>query len=56
MRIHKEGIIIILVFFLVISSFNLLIYWAVQNTWLQSLLIIASVAFLLDGGLVFPES
>ncbi len=28
MRIHKEGIIIILVFFLVISSFNLLIYWA----------------------------
>jgi phosphatidylserine decarboxylase len=46
MRIHKEGIIIILVFFLVISSFNLLIYWAVRNTWLQSLLIIASIGFL----------
>ena len=46
MRIHKEGIIIILVFFLVISSFNLLIYWAVRNTWLQSILIIASIAFL----------
>jgi phosphatidylserine decarboxylase len=47
MRIHKEGIIIILVFFLVISSFNLIIYWAVRNTWLQSILIIASIAFLL---------
>jgi phosphatidylserine decarboxylase len=47
MRIHKEGIIIILVFFLVISSFNLLIYWVIKNTWIQSLLIIASVAFLL---------
>jgi phosphatidylserine decarboxylase len=46
MRIHKEGIIIILVFFLVISSFNLIIYWAVRNTWLQSILIIASIAFL----------
>jgi phosphatidylserine decarboxylase len=47
MRIHKEGIIIILISFLVISSFNLLIYWVVRNTWLQSLLIIASVVFLL---------
>ena len=46
MRIHKEGIIIILVFFLVISSFNLIIYWAVRNTWLQSILIIASITFL----------
>ncbi len=47
MRIHKEGIIIILVFFLIISSFNLLIYWAVKNTWIQSILIIASVTLLL---------
>jgi phosphatidylserine decarboxylase len=47
MRIHKEGIIIILIFFLVISSFNLIIYWVVRNTWLQSVLIIASVVFLM---------
>lgn len=48
MRIHKEGIIIILIFFLAISSFNLILYWALKNnTWLQSIFIIASVAFLL---------
>jgi phosphatidylserine decarboxylase len=47
MRIHKEGIIIILIFFLVISSFNLIVYWAVKNAWIQSILIIASVVFLL---------
>lgn len=47
MRIHKEGIIIILIFFLVISSFNLIIYWAVRNSLLQSILIIASLVFLL---------
>jgi len=47
MRIHKEGIIIILVLFLVISSFNLIIYWAVRNSWMQSILVIASIVFLL---------
>lgn len=46
MRIHKEGIIMILVFFAAISSFNLIIYWVVRNPWLQSILIIASIAFL----------
>jgi phosphatidylserine decarboxylase len=47
MRIHKEGITIILIFFLIISSFNLIIYWALQKTWLQSILIIVSIVFLL---------
>jgi phosphatidylserine decarboxylase len=47
MRIHKEGIIIILVAFLIVSSLNLIIYWLVRNSLLQSLLVIASVIFLL---------
>ncbi len=47
MRIHKEGITIILIFFLIISSFNLIIYWALQKTWLQSILIIVSIVFLM---------
>lgn len=46
-KIHKEGIVIILIVFLLVTSLNLLIYWFIRNSWLQSLLIIASVVFLL---------
>jgi len=38
---------IIAVVFLLMTSLNLVIYWLIKNTWLQSLLIIASVVFFL---------
>ncbi len=47
MKIHKEGIMIILVAFFLVTSLNLLIYWLIHNTWLQSFLVIASVVFFL---------
>jgi len=47
MKIHKEGIVIILVVFVLITVLNLLIYRLVHNNWLQSVLIIASVVFLM---------
>lgn len=47
MKIHKEGIMIILVIFLLVTSLNMLIYWLIHNAWLQSALIIASVVFFL---------
>jgi phosphatidylserine decarboxylase len=47
MKIHKEGIMIILVAFFLVTSLNLLIYWLIHNTWLQSFMIIASVVFFL---------
>jgi phosphatidylserine decarboxylase len=46
-RIHKEGIMIILVVFLLVTSVNLLISWLVHNSWLQSVIVIISVGFLL---------
>ena len=47
MKIHKEGIMIILVAFFLVTSLNLLIYWLIHNTWLQSFMVIASVVFFL---------
>jgi phosphatidylserine decarboxylase len=47
MKIHKEGMMIILVVFLLVTSLNLLIYWLIHNAWLQSFLVIASVVFFL---------
>ena len=46
-RIHKEGIMIILVAFLLVTSLNLIINWMVHNPWLQSLIVIVSVIFLM---------
>ena len=46
-RIHKEGIMIILVAFLLVTSLNLIINWMVHNPWLQSLIVIVSVMFLM---------
>jgi phosphatidylserine decarboxylase len=46
-KVHKEGIVIILVIFFLVISLNLLIYWLIHNGWLQSLLTIASVVFLM---------
>jgi phosphatidylserine decarboxylase len=46
-KIHKEGIMIILIIFLFVGGFNFLIYWLIRNVWVQSLLIIASVVFLM---------
>jgi phosphatidylserine decarboxylase len=45
MRIHKEGIVIILIAFLLVSSLNFIIYWLIRNVWLQSLLVVASLVF-----------
>lgn len=47
MKIHKEGILIILIVFLFVGGINFLIYWLIRNTWVQSLLVIASVIFLM---------
>jgi len=47
MKIHKEGIMIILVAFFLVTSLNLLIYWLIHNTWLQSFMVIASVVLFL---------
>jgi phosphatidylserine decarboxylase len=46
-KIHKEGIMIILVAFLLVTSVNLVVNWIVQNPWLQSLIVIVSVVFLM---------
>ncbi len=46
MRIHKEGLVIILVAFLLVGSLNFIIYWLIKNMWIQSALMIASVVFL----------
>jgi len=48
MRIHKEGIIIIIVAFLLLAGMNLAISWIIRNSFVQSLFIIAAtVMFLL---------
>jgi phosphatidylserine decarboxylase len=46
-KIHKEGIMIILVAFLLVTSLNLVVNWMVHNPWLQSLIVIVSVVFLM---------
>jgi phosphatidylserine decarboxylase len=46
-KIHKEGIMIILVAFLLVTSLNLWINWLIQNPWIQSIMVIASVVFLM---------
>jgi len=45
MKIHKEGIIVILIVFFLVTSANLLISWLVHHTWIQSVLIIVSIIF-----------
>jgi len=47
MRIHKEGIVIILSALAIVASMNLLFFWLVKNSVLQSLLVIVSVVFFL---------
>lgn len=47
MRIHKEGIVIILGVLALVASLNLLFFWLVRNSLLQSFLVIASVVFFL---------
>jgi phosphatidylserine decarboxylase len=48
MRIHKEGITIIIISFLLLASLNVVIYWIIRNSVVQSLFIIAAtVMFLL---------
>jgi phosphatidylserine decarboxylase len=47
MRIHKEGLVIILVVLLIVASLDMVFYWIVKNPLIQSLLIIASVVFFL---------
>ncbi|HJZ41126.1 MAG TPA: phosphatidylserine decarboxylase family protein [Bacteroidales bacterium] len=47
MKIHREGIVIILFVLLLITSLNLVIYWFVNSTFIQSLLIIVSTVFFL---------
>lgn len=47
MRIHKEGIVIILSVLGIVASLNLLFFWFVRNSLLQSLLVIVSVVFFL---------
>jgi len=46
MRIHKEGILIIFIFFVAIAVFNLLIYKTVNHVFVQSFLVVASIVFL----------
>ena len=47
MRIHKEGIMILLVAFLLLTSLNLLFYWIVRNQLLQALLVVVTVVLFL---------
>lgn len=47
MRIHKEGIAILLIALLLITSFNLLIYWILKGSIWQSVLISLSAVFFL---------
>jgi phosphatidylserine decarboxylase len=47
MRIHKEGIVLILGMLIVVASLNLVFLWLVRNTLLQSVLVIVSVVILL---------
>jgi phosphatidylserine decarboxylase len=47
MRIHKEGIAVILVVLLLITTVNLLFYWLIRSPLLQSLLVIVSSVFFL---------
>jgi phosphatidylserine decarboxylase len=45
MAIHKEGTIIILIVLLVVACLNLIFYWTLHNTYLQAVLVIASIVF-----------
>jgi phosphatidylserine decarboxylase len=47
MKIHREGIVIILFILVLITSLNLVIYWLVNSTIIQSLLIIVTAVFFL---------
>lgn len=47
MKIHREGIVIILVTLTLIATINLLVYWLFRNQWAQAVITIASVVFFL---------
>lgn len=47
MKIHKEGILIIVIVLTFVIALNLLSYWTVKNPWLQVMLAIVSVMFFL---------
>lgn len=47
MRVHREGIIVLLVVFMLFTSINLVVYWLVRHQLIQVILIIASIAFFL---------
>jgi phosphatidylserine decarboxylase len=47
MKIHREGIVIIMFILVLITSLNLVIYWLVNSTIIQSLLIIVTAVFFL---------
>jgi phosphatidylserine decarboxylase len=43
MRIHKEGFIILLISLLILTGFNLVLYWIFKNPYIQAVLSIASI-------------
>jgi phosphatidylserine decarboxylase len=47
MRIHKEGIVILLITLLLLASLNLVFYWAVKHPVWQTILVVVSLAFFL---------
>jgi len=47
MKIHREGIIIILITFTLVATINFLIYWIFKNQWAQMAVTVASVVFFL---------
>lgn len=47
MRIHREGIIIIVYVVILVASINLFLYWWLKNPFIQSVLIVFSVIFLM---------
>jgi phosphatidylserine decarboxylase len=47
MRIHKEGIIILLIILFLVASLNLVFYWIIKNPVWQTILVCLSVVFFL---------
>jgi phosphatidylserine decarboxylase len=47
MRIHKEGIVILLITMLLMASLNLVFYWIVKHPVWQTILVVLSVVFFL---------
>lgn len=47
MKIHREGIIIILITLTLVATLNFIIYWIFKNQWTQMAVTVASVIFFL---------